>query len=355
MGIAYETERFVVREHGGRLVGEERVHRVAKSDRRVVVQDIGGDLYAAVARAFETIGAGDVLPAGARVAVKINIGGGIRGVLPTYSDPAICAAIVRQIRRLGGVPFLCEADMRARPITERTLRQRGYGPLLDDTPFVNLTQERWVSMRCRDCDVPLALPEILFAPDVRIVSFAPPKPHWECGFTGSQKNMYGAIADWRKSRYHRKYRRIDAVVAAAARILAPDLNILATFDFCAGPGPHFGAPAPFHHMIVAPDMLACDKAMCDMMGYPFDCVRYATMNAQGGAVDYQLVDGSDLPDDSVLAGVRAGTLHPRQVRRWKAALYLQYFVPHRFQVAAYPPLEFLATAANRVLFPTRDV
>ena len=348
----YETHRFVVEERDGDLVGREKEHEVLKPDRCVLVQGLEDDLDASVAQAFEQIGADAVIRPGDRVAIKINLGGGIHHVLTTYSDPRICEALIKQVRRLGGDPFVCEADMRAHVMNDKMLRIRGYHDVLrrNDTPFVNLSNGPTVTMQCRDLDVPLVLPETLLRPDVKIVSFAPPKHHWECGVTASQKNMYGAIAEYRKSIYHRKYARIDHAVAAAARLLSPDLSILAGFDLGGGLGPHFCVPIPFRRMIIAKDMVRCDKAASEILGYPYDLVKYAMINTRGQHVDYDLHPASDWPDGATLEAIKARSVTPAGVRFWKALLFPQYYVPHRFQIAVYPHLEFLATWINRLLF-----
>ncbi|MDQ1255661.1 MAG: hypothetical protein QG656_253, partial [Candidatus Hydrogenedentes bacterium] len=310
------------------------------------------DLAGSVAAAFDRIGADTIIAPGDPVAIKINLGGGIHHVPCTYSDPVICEQIILQVQRLGGKPFVCEADMRGHLMHDGMLEVRGYADMLrrTGTPFVNLSRGKTLRMECRELDIPLELPEVLLRPETKIVSFAPPKHHWECGITASQKNMYGAIAEQRKSIYHRKYERIDRAVAAAARIMTPDLNILAGFDLGAGLGPHFCIPIPFNRMIVAKDMLRGDKAAADILGFPYDRVKYAAINAAGETVDYDLDPASDWPDAATLDAIASNSIDESSVRFWKPALYLQYFVPHLAQITVYPPLEFIATWINHRLF-----
>ena len=353
--IKYDTASFRVEARDGRLVGREKEHGPLKDDTRVLVRRLGADLAETVSRAFDAIGAESVIQPGDRVAIKINLGGGIHQVPSSYSDPAICEAIIEATRRLGGGPFVCEADMRGHIMHEKMLRIRGYWEMLqrNHVEFVNLSRGPTVEMTCRDLDIPLRLPEILLRPDVKIISFAPPKHHWECGITANQKNMYGAIADYRKSIYHRKYDRIDKAVAAAARMMSPDINILATFDLGAGLGPHFCIPIEFNRMIVSKDMIRGDKAASEILGYPFHLVKYAMLNTAGRDPDYVLHPDSDWPEDRLLEEIHARSISPRKVRFWKPLLYPQYFVPHRFQVAVYPHFEFLATWINHLAFRRR--
>ena len=350
--MTFETGRFVVRESHGRLFGEEKKHTALTEERLVLVGELGHDLEASVSSAFTKIGAFTDLRGNDPVAIKVNLGGGIRHIPATQSDPAICEAVIKTVKRLGGRPMVCEANMRGQVMTESLLRDRGYLDMLrrHDVPFVNLSQGPTVTMHCRGLDIPLSLPEILLRPDVRVISFAPPKHHWECGITANQKNMYGAIAECRKSIYHRKYSRIDNVIAAASRIMAPDLSILGALDVGVGLGPHFCRSVPFRRMVVSKDMIRGDKAATEILGYPFTAVEYCMINTVGRDVDYDLHPDSRWPDEALLGKIQQRALTPRQVRFWKRLLYLQYFVPHSVQRSVYPRLEFLATWVNRRFF-----
>jgi len=350
--IVYDCERCVVEAEGGRLVGREKRHSVLKDDNTVLVQRFGDDLGKSFLEAFERIGAKSIIEGSTRIGIKINLGGGIHYVPATYSDPVIGEAIIQAVKKMGGKPFVCEADMRAHLMDEKMLRIRGYWDLLrrEEVAFVNLSRGKTVEVHCEDVDVPLKLPEILLRPDVGIISFAPPKHHWECGITCNQKNMYGAIAEFRKSIYHRRYGRIDHVVAAASRMMRPDLNILATFELGGGLGPHFSIPVAFNRMIVSKDMIYGDKAASEILAYPFGQVVYAMINTEGKDVAYRLHPDSDWPDAVTLDAIRRHALNWRQVKRWKAFLYPQYFVPHGVQIRVYPPFEFLLTWINRYVF-----
>ena len=351
--VPHETEKYALVEQNGRLAGYEKDHTVAKDDRTVLVQQLEPEhLEASVASSFDAINAQSALGKGNRAAIKINLGGGIHHVPCTYSHPAICEAVIKAVRDLGCEPFVCEADMRGHLMNERMLKIRGYTDILErnDVGFVNLSRIPSVRLTCRDLDIPLDVPALLLEDEVRIISFAPPKHHWECGITCSQKNMYGAVSDQRKSTYHRKYGRIDAAVAAAARMLSPDINVLAAFDLGAGLGPHFCIPITFNRMIISKDMLAGDKAASEILGYPFSSVRYAMLNTGGSDIDYELHPDSHWPDEETLTRIKSHSIGEGSVKVWKPALYLQYFVPHAFQIAVYPHFEFIMTWINKLFF-----
>ncbi len=224
-----------------------------------------------------------------------------------------------------------------------------------DVKFVNLSRYTTVDMKCFNLDIPLKLPAILLDPKVKILSFCPPKHHWECGITCNQKNMYGAIAEQRKSIYHRKYERIDNAVAAAARMMSPDINILATYDLGAGMGPHFAFPVKFNKIMISKDMIRGDKAMGDILGYPFKKIKYAMINTKGKDISYKLHSDSVWPDEETLRTIQDNSIDFESIDFWKPALWLQYFVPHRFQIKVYPHFEFIFTWFNRIFLKNKKV
>ncbi len=352
--MKYDTERYSIFQEDGYLRGIEKVHEVLKEDKLVLIQEIQDNdrLYGQVSEAFEKINAEEVIKPGDRVAIKVNIGGGIDYISTSFSDPIICEAIIKKVREMSATPFICEANMRARVMSKKLLDVRGYNELCRKTgcKFVNLSEYSTVDMKCRDLDVSLKLPEILLKPEVKIISFAPPKHHWECGLTANQKNMYGAIAEFKKSKYHRKYSRIDKVVAAAARIMTPDLNILATFNVGTGVGPHFMYPVEFNRMIVSKDMLRGDKVASELLGYPFEYIKYCKINLKEKKLDYKLHPDSSWPREEILKKIRNESMDYNKVNFWKSALYMQYFLPHHFQIWLFPRMESLFTWVNREFF-----
>lgn len=352
--IKYNTDKYTVFQNKGKLYGEEKAHEVLKDEKTVLIQEIKRkkDLYHQISDGFNKINAKEVIKPGDHVAIKVNIGGGIDYIPTSFSDPIICEAIIRKVRNMGAYPFICEANMRARLMSRKLLTVRGYRELCKNMKcrFVNLSEYSTVNVRCIDLDVPLKLPEILLKPNVKIISFAPPKHHWECGITANQKNMYGAIAEFKKSIYHRKYSRIDKVVAAAARIMSPDLNILATFNVGTGVGPHFMYPVEFNRMIISKDMIRGDKVASEILGYPFEYIKYCEINSKNQKVEYELHPSSSWPNEEILNKIKGESMDYNKVNFWKATLYLQYFLPHYFQIWLFPRMESVFTWVNQEFF-----
>lgn len=347
-----ENERFTVYNENGRLLGEEKTHEVYTGHSDLFIQEITPDISGSIKSGFDALAGDSVFKEGDLVAIKVNLGGGIHGVLSSYTDPDLVCPLVEKLRAIGVKPFICEADMRGHEMTQVMLRERGYLSLCRDmkVPFVNLSKIKQVQFKFHGIHKRVSLPFLLLKPDVKIISFAPPKHHWECGITCAQKNMYGAIGNFRKSQYHRKYELIDHVVAGAARIMKPDLCMIGSKQLGAGLGPHFCVPVNFYRMIYAKDMLSCDKFCAEILGYPIDLVLYHQINRQNQAIHYNTLSGSTAVDKESMKKIHANNIPPEEVRKYKNTLWIQYYIPSLLQFKTYRYFEWLLTWMNHKFY-----
>ena len=352
----FETECYQVFERGDRLVGREKPSRVLNENARVFVAAIEGDTRTAVKNALGVIEVEKIFSPGDRVAVKVNLGGGITGIPSSFTEPEIVAGVIGSLQELGAHPFICEANMRTLTIDRAMLRRRGYLKLLFEfnVDFVNLSDGETVEFFLSDLDRPLLLPRILLDPAVKIVSVPTPKHHWECGVTLSQKNMYGAIAERRKSRYHfHGQSLLDRVVAGSARIMKPDLVVIGATQMCGGLGPHLCVPLDFYRVIISNDMLAGDAVAADFLGFPYDRAAHAMINLGRDELRYELIEGSVGLAETTRAKIDRHKVKPHQTGVWRWALLWTYYLPHWLQYAVIGRLEFMATWINKLFYAPR--
>jgi len=339
--VDMETERFTVFDVGGRKLGYEKPARVLGADDRVLVARLGDDVARSTAEALDKLSAGEVWERFRKVGIKVNLCGGVVGCHATFTDPLVVEGVIEHVRSFGAEPFVCEGDMRGLAVDEGLISRRGeLSEVLarTRTPFVNLSRLP-VPFVCHGFEGNPTFPEELLDPETAVVSVAAPKDHWECGISMAQKNMYGAISERRKALYHRGWSRIDRAVAAAARILRPDMAIVGGRWAGAGWGPHFCVPIEWHRVVLGTDALRVDGCMAEIYGFPYNKIRYAVINARGEEVSFKMVEGSaDWPAESVRKLRRFAMTHRRRLI-WKALLYPQYFLPHRFQHKTAPRLE----------------
>ena len=341
-----ETGRFVIREINGKRTGYEKPARVLGEDDRVYVGALGENVARDAAAALDKLGADKILRGFKRAGIKVNLGGGIQNCPSTFTDPQVVRGVIQFCRDVGVEPFVCEADMRGFVIDEALLKRRGdLWQVLEETgaQFINLS-DGGVPFRCIGLERSIPFPMTLLDPETAIISAAVPKDHWECGLSLTQKNMYGAISERRKALYHRVWSRIDKAVAAAARILRPDIAVLGGRLAGTGWGPHFCVPVPWNRLMVGADAIRVDALMAEAYRYPYEKVEYAMINAQGETVGYRLMEGSIAFPDEGVSLLRRYAMTPRRRLAWKTILFPQYFIPHQWQHDASPKLEGYAAA-----------
>lgn len=349
-----ETEGYRLEERDGLNVAVEKRREMLDPDARVFISRMEEDIPGDVGEALLKIGAGEIIKAGNPVAIKVNLGGGITGVPSSYSDLLVVEGVIDKARELGGVPFVCEANMRTLTMDRRMLVRRGLYPLLvrKQTEFVNLSELMGIDFYPLGWGKPIHLSRALLHPDVKVISVPALKHHWECGVTLAQKNMYGAIAERQKSLFHRGG-AIDETVAAAARAVTPDISLLAHRQAGGRLGPHFCIPLDFGYVVASDNVLAADRIGCDILGTDPSAVKHLQINSGGREIPYRLVEGSVEIDRDVKQRIARTAISRSEIRFWRAVLYPQYFVPHETQYKHLFRAEPLGTAINWLLFHTR--
>jgi len=356
VNVEFETQRLIVYRKDDRLIGEEKNVPMHAPDSPVYIGEITSDVRGSIMDALERIEAQRFTRGGKKLAIKVNIGGGISGIPSSYTDPETAAGVAMWAFDNGLEPFVCEADMRGFRMTPRLLEKRGYKKIMDqlNVPFVNLSEGEMVEFEIEGLDFPLLIPKLMTEPDVRIVSLATPKHHWECGVTLTQKNMYGALPEQRKSVYHRKgQKHLDAAVAAAARIMRPDIAVLAAKQICGGLGPHLCVPINFYRIIVSPDAISADAVGSEILGFPYDKVAHAQINLAGSECRYRILEGSASVPDDVKEKSLKHRIEPQKTASWRKGLLFTYYIPDRLQVWLATRFEFVATAVNKLFFAPR--
>lgn len=351
--VYIDGANFTIYEKNGKLYGEEKDVPLPKPEKSFVhIEKVGDSLLKAMNRGLEKIKIEEIIKPADRVAIKVNLGGGITGVPSSMTDIEVVKGVVDKVREIGADCFVCEANMRTLLMTPRLLKKRGYDdfPKKKGVPFINLSEGRTVEFQFRDVDLTVYLPEVLLRPEVKIFSVPPPKHHWECGVTLAEKNMYGAISDRRKGYFH-LHHRIDKIVAGAARIMQPTLSIIGAKKACAGLGPHFCVPIDFNCIIFSNNMLAADKVGAEILGYPYEEIIHAMINDKSGVNFEFLPDSMKIEeiDERIRKNFRDIAIKPKNTKFWRRMLALNYYTP-TFINEQLRHVEFIATWVNKFFF-----
>ena len=354
MELPAETAGYRLEEKAGAVVALEKRRNLTEPGARLYVGELGEDIPGDIGMALRKIDAGRIIAPGAPVAIKINLGGGVRWVPSSYSDLLVVEGVIDEVRRQGGRPFICEANMRTLTMDLPMLVHRGLYPLLvrKDVPFINLSELPGIDFYPLGWERPITLARPLLHPEVKIVSVPALKHHWECGVTLSAKNMYGAIAERQKSLFHRGG-VIDETVAAAARAIDPDISVLAHRQVGGGLGPHLCVPINFGYVLVSDNMLAADRAGCDVLGADWRKIKHIQINCGGREIPYTLVEGSIQIDPLLKQRIAKTAISRAGIWFWRCLLYPQYFVPHSTQFKHLFRIEPLGTLLNWLLFHPR--
>lgn len=352
---------YTLYEASGRLKGREESFRTPPREPFLYLHALGPDVGASVKEGLGRANFADLVRPGEYLAIKVNLGGGVTDIPASGSDPRIVRAIVEETQALGGKPVVVEANNWGHVMDGRLLKKRHFLAFLRElhVPFLNLSRARKVYFQCRGHPVELQLARFLLYPragrKVPLVNVAPMKHHWECGITAAQKNLYGAISDERKSYFHRNLRHFDYIIASAARLYDPDLHVIGGACVCAGQGPHFCRPIQLDRVIFSNDMVATDALACEILGFPFESLKYAQINLRAGHwhARVPLMDGSRPVPQRVLEKIHALAFTSEELVQNRVFFSFVYNFPPKL-LRFLRHFEFVVPPLNRIFFAARE-
>ncbi len=358
-------------EDGGRLIGKETQFNIPSRNPFVYIHNLDNEmakgknncLIKSVKRALDHVNFKNIVQTGNYLAIKVNLGGGVTNIPASGTDPRIVKAIIEKTREYGGKPVVVEANNWGHLMNGRLLKKRGYLSLLKSlkVPFLNLSETKRIYFSCLGHPIELELARFLLSPPkghsekIPLVNVAPLKHHWECGVTAAEKNLYGAISDERKSYFHRNLGHFDYIIASAARLYNPDLNIIGGACVCAGQGPHLCQPIRFNRLLISNDMVAIDKKACEILGFPFKSLKYAQINLQTGQwfENVKLMEGSASIPIEITKKFHKLAFGPDKLIDNRVFFSFVYnFNPKLLRFLRY--FEFVVPPINRIFFASRE-
>lgn len=220
-------------------------------------------VFDAVSRAVDLVGGIEsVVKPGMRVLLKPNLLSARPPEDAVDTHPEVVRAVVRLVRRAGGVPFIGDSP-------------GGYGADMDEVfeksgmlgvsksegvELVKFTASKFVD------GIPFA--RHIFECD-RIISIPKMKTHSITRITAAVKNMYGTVVGLYKAERHStspKEEDFAKVIAQVYAIARPHLSILDGITAMEGDGPSAGTPRSLNFIMAGKDAVAIDAVTCRIIG-----------------------------------------------------------------------------------------
>ncbi|MHA1145188.1 MAG: DUF362 domain-containing protein [Candidatus Helarchaeota archaeon] len=358
--LLYSHWNYEIWKDGNDYYGYETEIKEKWSDSFLYMHELQDPIVESVHESMDYINLDQIIKKDDHVAIKVNLCGGFPGIVASQTPLRVVKGVLEKVLAICDHErvFLCEANNWGHVVDERLLKKRGYFQLCkeNNVKFYNLTYTPTVKFYFKGFHEPILLSRPLLHPNVKIINMAPIKHHWECGVTLAQKNLYGAIADESKTKFHdyRTENALDMVIAGAARVYHPVLNILGGKCVCAGQGPHFCRPRRFGYLVISNDLLAADKVGADVLGFPWNLVIHAQINKKFNIWNEnckRLSRSATIPEE-IKANIRKHVIPPDVVMRNRTGLKFIYETnPQLLRNLRY--FEFVIPIVNTILFGLR--
>jgi uncharacterized protein (DUF362 family) len=244
----------------------------------VAVEQVRGDVRAAVHQALAAVGWKDVIPQGATVALKVNLGWDL--FIPgSITSPAVLEALALELKPRVGRLVVIEADQVLENI-ERAYRRSGIAAVCRrrGLEWINMTREPVTLRQFPDNRIlkSIAVPRIL--EEALLVTVPVMKTHAKTTLTGALKNQWGCLPTMR----HEYHLVLDDALADLNRVFRPVLALMDGTIGLEGNGPKSGRPRIADKILCSTDPVALDTIQAILMGLdPASVTHLATCSARG--------------------------------------------------------------------------
>ena len=247
-----------------------------------------GDVRDAVRRALEAAEWTRVIPAGAPVALKVNLGWDL--FIPgSITSPLVAEALILEMRRHAGTLYMVEADQVLEDI-EAAFHGSGMADVCRRTgvEWVNMDRNPGETVQFPDNAVlrRITVPRVLR--EALLVTVPVMKTHAKTRITGALKNQWGCLPKMR----HEYHLEIDDALADLNASLRPVLAVMDGTVCLEGNGPKSGRPRIMDRILCSTDLVALDTIQAITMGIdPATVAHLATCAARGiGTNDRQRIE-----------------------------------------------------------------
>ncbi|MCP3978110.1 MAG: DUF362 domain-containing protein [bacterium] len=250
-----------------------------QTDRALVaLVPVEGDVRAAVRAALDAAEWKRVVPAGATVALKVNLGWDL--FIPgSITSPLVAEAFILEIREHVGTIYMVEADQVLENV-ERAFHESGMAAVCQRTGV------EWVNMSRQPLDLVDApenvvlrrveVPRVLR--DALLITLPVMKTHAKTGITGALKNQWGCLSKMR----HEYHLVLDDALADLNHVVRPTLALMDGTVGLEGNGPKSGNPKIADRILCSADPVALDTIQAISMGIDPGSCRHLRRCAERG-------------------------------------------------------------------------
>jgi uncharacterized protein (DUF362 family)/Pyruvate/2-oxoacid:ferredoxin oxidoreductase delta subunit len=191
------------------------------------------------------------------------------------THPEIARAVIRAVRRCGGVPRVGDSPASAVKL-DQVLEKTGYKRLCaeESVELVNLEKSGAVAVEENGLRFHVAKP--VLEADV-LVNLPKIKTHVLTSLTVAVKNLFGTLPGYQKAQFHKTYprpREFSLLLKAINQRLKPALNIADGVIAMEGDGPSAGSPVQLGLLAASADAAALDAALCGLLRVRLGAVPY---------------------------------------------------------------------------------
>ena len=228
----------------------------------VAVERVTDDVRGAVRRALDAVDWRNVIPHGADISLKVNLGWDL--FMPgSITSPLVAESLILELRDHVGTIYMVEADQVLEDV-ESAFHRSGMAGVC------RRTGTEWVNME-RGPTVVVSMPDNVVLREVRVpqilrdtllVTVPVMKTHGKTGITGALKNQWGCLNKMR----HEYHLVLTDALADLNQVVRPVLSVMDGTVGLEGNGPKSGVPRVADRILCSTDPVALDTIQAICMG-----------------------------------------------------------------------------------------
>jgi len=233
---------------------------------------------AAIRRALDSVGWKSVIPRGAAVSLKVNLGWDL--FIPgSITSPLMVESLIHEMREHVGKIYMIEANQVLEDV-EKAFAASGMADVCRRTgvEWVNTSRSEALGVQEPGNKVLKAvqIPRILR--ETVLVTVPVMKTHAKTGISGALKNQWGCLDELR----HEYHLVLDDAIADINSIVRPALSVMDATVALEGNGPKSGSPRVVDRILCSTDPVALDTVQAITMGIDPNSVRHLRTCAERG-------------------------------------------------------------------------